>query len=1059
MEKKVSKKEGLGGKSLLDIVFSWSLEDVINKDLYRNQVKTIPDTFLSVEDYKKSFIYPLLEETHADLFSNMTTLFQAPTREILDVETSEAFKPPEDLFYCITLKKIANAKEAVGKYIPQFGDLIALTDVRPMSIDDLNRPGRLYLLAYVEWATEEDYVQQQNFDDQSLDMIKILASKPIFKELNLEEKKETLFAVYLMNMITNIRIWRALSSGLDGGNIIKEVLQANSADENCTSGFFKGKCSLVPSYLGDAICPYNLNDSQQDAVLSCVDMRNCYHQNTVKLIWGPPGTGKTKTIGFVLFSLLKLKCRTLTCAPTNIAVLEVTKRLLRLVREKQTPENDKYGLGDIVLFGNKKRMKIGKHDDLLDVFLDDRVKTLVNCFLPSTGWKNSLESMISLLDDPESQYNKYLENKKKDDNGDDDKLQEESDSNPSKDDDVPLTFEEYFKQTCESLELCMVNLYTHLPTSLIQLEVAKNMIRALGLLKSLETMLGGAHVANEGLKQVLNDIKDNGSSVGCSTMWSTTRKECLQLLRSLPLTFFPPDIIGVGEYAIKDFCLANACLVFCTASSSCKLNTVDEPLEYLLIDEAAQLKECESAIPLQLPGLRHAILVGDEMQLPALVKSKISEKAKFGRSLFERLVVLGHHRLLLDVQYRMHPSISLFPNREFYFGRIKDAQNVKQRSYEKHFLQGKMYSSYSFISIAHGKEERGDSHSSKNVVEAAVVSEIVSKLFKRFLDTGNRVSIGVISPYKAQVYAIEKQIGEYKKYTDSGFSVSARSVDGFQGGEEDVIIISTVRCNGNGSVGFVSNRQRANVALTRARHCLWILGDEFTLLHSGSVWKKLVLDAKERDCFHRADEDKSLAQAIVASLVELGQFDTLLHSDTLLFREATWKVFFDNAFGRSMARIRNAKICKEVLSMLTKLASGWRPPQVEKAPVALPGRSSQLLEMYKIKGQRCLYLLWTVDIIKEDSNYIQVMKVFDVVPLSDVLKLAKQVDILFRSYTEDKMQRCKYRCVLGNLIVPMRWPVDTSSCAEPVDALCLSRALSLLSLREEPETSTASTYR
>lgn len=166
-------------------------------------------------------------------------------------------------------------------------------------------------------------------------------------------------------------------------------------------------------------------------------MRDCYHQNSVKLIRGPPGTGKTKTVGSILFSLLKMKCRALTCAPTNIAVLEVTTRLLRLVREKQTPENDSYGLGDIVLFGNNKRMKIENHDDLLDVFLDQRADMLVNCFLPSTGWKHCLESMISLLDDPEPQYNTYMQNIKKNDNGDDGNLKkDDSDSNLLKDDDV-----------------------------------------------------------------------------------------------------------------------------------------------------------------------------------------------------------------------------------------------------------------------------------------------------------------------------------------------------------------------------------------------------------------------------------------------------------------------------------------------------------------------------------------------------------------------------------------------------------------------------------------------
>jgi senataxin len=131
----------------------------------------------------------------------------------------------------------------------------------------------------------------------------------------------------------------------------------------------------------------------------------------VKLIWGPPGTGKTKMVGLLLFSLLKLKCRTLTCAPTNIAVLEVTSRLLRLVTDSL--EYKTYGLGDIVLFGNGKRMKISEKDDLEDIFLDHRVEVLEYCFNPSTGWKHTVDSLINLLADPEHQYRRYLENKER----------------------------------------------------------------------------------------------------------------------------------------------------------------------------------------------------------------------------------------------------------------------------------------------------------------------------------------------------------------------------------------------------------------------------------------------------------------------------------------------------------------------------------------------------------------------------------------------------------------------------------------------------------------------
>ena len=85
------------------------------------------------------------------------------------------------------------------------------------------------------------------------------------------------------------------------------------------------------------------------------------------------------------------------------------------------------------------------------------------------------------------------------------------------------------------------------------------------------------------------------------------------------------------------------------------------------------------------------------------------------------------------------------------------------------------------------------------------------------IETKKKVRVGVISPYKAQVYAIQEKVKKYGNVDNSDFSISVRSVDGFQGGEEDVIIISTVRCNGNGSVGFLSNHQRTNVGLTRAR--------------------------------------------------------------------------------------------------------------------------------------------------------------------------------------------------------------------------------------------------
>jgi hypothetical protein len=114
------------------------------------------------------------------------------------------------------------------------------------------------------------------------------------------------------------------------------------------------------------------------------------------------------------------------------------------------------------------------------------------------------------------------------------------------------------------------------------------------------------------------------------------------------------------------------------------------------------------------------------------------------------------------------------------------------------------------------------------------------------------------------------------------------------------------------------------------------------------------------------------------------------------------QVFFNNDFQNSIARTSNVETRKKVLSLLAKLSSGWRWPH---------GTSSQLLETYKVDGQ--LNLVWTVDILKEDSYHIQVMKVWDVAPLSDIKKLAKDLDMVFGSYTAEKLHRCKQRRVEG----------------------------------------------
>ncbi|KAK9683293.1 hypothetical protein RND81_10G129600 [Saponaria officinalis] len=842
VEEKKKKEEGL-----LDLVFSWSPKDLLNNNLYKNKVTKIPDTFSSTAEYLKSFKLPLIEETRADFCSGLESIAESPASEISTISIDKGHKPPQELHYKITIKPVTDLYNPGGHYDPQSGDVFALSSVRPRNVGDLVRPGQKIIFAFVVMASEAD------------PSISITPSEELNRSELLSKTKEAkLFATFVMNLTTNKRIWTALHPSPKSLNLglIENLLQHDTSgdDEDCSVCDSEELNKVRRSTVLGIIRSFKLDESQKNAVLSSIGMAKCAHRkNNVKLIWGPPGTGKTKTVASLLFVLLKLKCRTLTCAPTNIAVLQVAERLVKIVLES-VRTYDTYGLGDIVLYGNGERMKIDEHEELVDVFLQYRLETLGECLCPLTGWKFNLDSMICFLRDPRQQYRIYLgrdktcgddtegtvvdgdagnlepsEKKKKkktkeiinqSSNGNQEKQEKES----------CMTYEEFVLKKFRSLSLklvsCTKNLYTHLPTSAVPLHVVKQMIQLINLLKPPGNSKETYQFADLMFK----------------------KRELLSIMKELLAGFPLPNING----SLRNFCLENACLIFCTASGSIKMQS---SVEMVIIDEAAQLKECESAIPLQLPGVRNALLIGDDRQLPAMVQSKVLGNVNFGRSLFQRLASLGKRKHLLNIQYRMHPTISSFPNSKFYDNSIVDAPNVKLRSYTRNFLKGNMYSSYTFINVSTGKEDFSKGRSPRNLAEAAVVNQIIGKLYSYHCNTKTAISVGVISPYKGQVGLMHEKFGKkYAGRNGNGFTVNVRSVDGFQGGEEDIIIISTVRCNGNGSVGFLSNHQRTNVALTRARYCLWIVGSGSTLANSGTVWQHLVSDAKMRGCFYDADE-------------------------------------------------------------------------------------------------------------------------------------------------------------------------------------------------------------
>nr|POE80710.1 tpr and ankyrin repeat-containing protein 1 [Quercus suber] len=989
MEGECSKKKKPNKLSLIDVVFSWCLEDVLNEDLYMNKVEKIPESFQSVQQYFGSFIFSLLDETRAELSSSLDSISSAPYAGVNSLQ--ECGECVYDVKVDQWMYKSSSSKPY--KMFP--GDILVFTDSKPQTISDLKQEGGTWTLALVTEGICTEF--------------KVKASCCI-------EVHKPQFVVFLRNITTNRNIWNALHT-FGNLSIVKEVLYTNNvAEENCS--LCSGENDFIQNEEIYTTLLFKLNDSQREAVLASLHKFQCYHKSSVELIWCPPGTGKTMTLSILLFILQRMSCRTLVCAPTNVAITEAACHLLKLVKASSEAGSVSdallCSLGNILFLGSEDLLEVAS--DIEEIHLNYRVERLLEVLGPLTGLRHCSCSMIDFLEGCVSQYHIFM----------DGELMEKKEHNIVKNYSKGecKTFLEYVIERFRSIALLLrssISIFcTHIARSCILDHNFETMVSIMKLLDTFETLLSQNNINSEELLVQFSHAKNtescHNSFNSISTLLNMKRGECIYILKVLLTALDALDLpSAMDPSSVKKFCFQTSSLIFCTASSSHMLHSLNmKPLEFLVIDESAQLKECELIIPLQLPGLRHAILFGDHCQLPAMVNSNVSARAGFGRSLFERLSLMGHSKHFLNIQYRMHPLISFFPNSKFYGNKIVDAPNVKS-GLAKRYLPGQIFGSYSFINISCGIEELdGVHHSWKNMVEVAVIIKLVNNLYKEWNGSKQKLSIGVISPYTAQVIAVQEKIGKKYKNLD-GFAVKVKSIAGFQGGKADIIILSTVRCNSDGSISFASNHGRINVALTRARHCLWILGNETTLLSSQSVWKSIVCDAKDRQCFYSADEDENLAKLMLEVKRELNEYDDLLNFDSILFKSARWKVLFSDCFRKSFKKLRSIEKKELVINLLLRLSSGWRPKN--KKCNLIHDNTSGMLKQFKVKD---LYIICSVDVMKE-SWYIQVLKVWDILPLEDIPKLAIRLDALFGKYTNDYLNRCKAKCFDGDLEVPMSW--------------------------------------
>ena len=320
-------------------------------------------------------------------------------------------------------------------------------------------------------------------------------------------------------------------------------------------------------------------------------------------------------------------------------------------------------------------------------------------------------------------------------------------------------------------------------------------------------------MSNEEIKAM---AKTNRGGRGVSAEQMKSMAEWLDVQEKIEPVF---QLVKTIEANILREVLGKAPVIFTTNSTAGAAILSKEEFDLWIQDEATQSAEAASLIPLR--KAKRWILIGDQKQLPPTIMSEEAKKLGMGESLFDRLIGrLEKNKALLDIQYRMNEELMALCNGRYYEGSLKAGEKNRDWKVDdlpevKNWPQGW---TAMFFPVKGKEVSRKGGTSIQNQSEA----EAVEVLVKRVLATGIKPEeIGVIAPYLDQVKLLKRMIKEPK--------VEIHSVDAFQGREKEVMIVSTVRSNDQGNLGFLTDERRLNVTITRAKRAFLMIGDANTL--------------------------------------------------------------------------------------------------------------------------------------------------------------------------------------------------------------------------------------
>ncbi|ODV62831.1 DEAD/DEAH box helicase family protein [Ascoidea rubescens DSM 1968] len=357
-------------------------------------------------------------------------------------------------------------------------------------------------------------------------------------------------------------------------------------------------------------------------------------------------------------------------------------------------------------------------------------------------------------------------------------------------------------------------------------------------------------------------------SVGAKEVTGKLRSGKIDLISETQYKKYKMEVFDVGTRLMSQYQI----MLTTTVTAGGKYFKMLKEAPVMIMDEATQSSEAATLIPLSMQNLKKAVFVGDQKQL-----SSFSNNPHLQKSLFERVIMSGlyENSHMLNRQYRMHPFISEFPRNRFYDRMLEDGISIEERKLENiekplvfwdTGISRKYFESRKRKESIFGEEQ---GYSFQNTGESELIISVLMHLI--FSKNIAKEKIGIITPYSAQRELITEIITRNEILNPEGEDVivdidcddlfddarpatmniisgiTIASVDAFQGKEKDFIIFSCVRSNREGMIGFSKDERRLNVALTRARYGLILVGNSECLSRGSKLWKNYITSLKEQD--------------------------------------------------------------------------------------------------------------------------------------------------------------------------------------------------------------------